>query len=91
VLFITHDIEEAIFLSDKVYVMTARPGRIKAELAIPLPRPRTPSMTSSKEFLEIRQELQRLIREESIKAMGTELGMERLSMEIGPDGPRDKL
>jgi len=91
VLFITHDIEEAIFLSDKVYVMTARPGRIKAELAIPLPRPRTPSMTSSKEFLEIRQELHRLIREESIKAMGTELGMERLSMEIGPDGPRDKM
>ena len=97
VLFITHDIEEAIFLSDKVYVMTARPGQIKAELTIPLPRPRTPAMTTSKEFLGIRQELQRLIREESIKAMGPEIGsggmegMERLSMEIGPNGPRDKM
>ncbi|WP_235548559.1 hypothetical protein [Noviherbaspirillum sp. Root189] len=89
-LFITHDIEEAIFLSDKVYVMTARPGKIKAELKIPLPRPRTPDMTSSKEFLDIRHELQTLIREESIKSMGSEIssgGLEGLSMELGPEGP----
>ena len=53
VLFITHDIEEAIFLSDRVFVMTARPGRIKAELPIPLPRPRTAEMMSSVEFIQI--------------------------------------
>ncbi len=89
VLFITHDIEEAIFLSDKVYVMTARPGRIKAELPIPLPRPRLPAMTATPEFLGIRHELQRLIREESLKAMGPEIGsgsMEGLSMQLGPGG-----
>ena len=40
VLFVTHDIDEAIFLSDRVYCMTARPGTIKAEIAIPLERPR---------------------------------------------------
>ncbi|HWU85240.1 MAG TPA: ABC transporter ATP-binding protein [Rhodocyclaceae bacterium] len=73
VLFITHDIEESIFLSDKVYVMTARPGRIKAEIPVPLPRPRTPEMASSPEFLALYGKLKALIREESLAAMGKEL------------------
>ncbi|MDQ8024104.1 MAG: ABC transporter ATP-binding protein [Moraxellaceae bacterium] len=74
VMFITHDIEEAVFLSDRVYVMTARPGRIKAEIPIPLPRPRTPDMTSSPTFLALVRQLKSLIREESLAAMGGELG-----------------
>lgn len=73
VLFITHDIEESIFLSDKVYVMTARPGRIKAEIPIPLPRPRTPEMTASPTFMALHRQLKALIREESLAAMGGEL------------------
>jgi len=40
ILFITHDVEEAVLLSDRVYAMTARPGRVRAEIPIPLPRPR---------------------------------------------------
>jgi NitT/TauT family transport system ATP-binding protein len=73
VLFVTHDIDEAIFLSDRVYCMTARPGTIKAEITIPLERPRHQSMMMSSEFLGLRRGLMSLIREESIKAMGGEL------------------
>jgi NitT/TauT family transport system ATP-binding protein len=73
VLFVTHDIDEAIFLSDRVYCMTARPGAIKAEVAIPLPRPRQPSMMMSSEFLALRRGFMGLIREESLKAIGGEL------------------
>jgi NitT/TauT family transport system ATP-binding protein len=89
VLFITHDIEESIFLSDKIYVMTARPGRIKAEITVPLPRPRTPEMTYSTQFIELVQRLKGLIREESLAAMGSELkdgGLGGFSMEVGPLG-----
>ncbi|RQP21233.1 ABC transporter ATP-binding protein [Piscinibacter terrae] len=89
VLFITHDIEEAIFLSEKVYVMTARPGRIKAEIPIPLPRPRTPEMMSSPTFHALVRQLKGLIREESLAAMGGELGaagLQGLDAHIGQDG-----
>jgi NitT/TauT family transport system ATP-binding protein len=89
VLFITHDIEEAVFLSDRIYVMTARPGRIKAELDVPLPRPRTAAMTSSPEFAAMVKQIKGLIREESIAAMGGELndgGLAGLCTEVGPQG-----
>ena len=89
VLFITHDIEESIFLSDKVYVMTARPGRIKAEITVPLPRPRTAEMTASTEFIAMVQRLKALIREESLASMGAELkegGLQGFGMAVGPKG-----
>jgi ABC-type nitrate/sulfonate/bicarbonate transport system ATPase subunit len=68
ILFVTHDVEEAIFLSDRVFVMTARPGRIKAEIAVTLPRPRTYAMKTSETFLRLKQHALGLIREEAIKA-----------------------
>jgi NitT/TauT family transport system ATP-binding protein len=89
VLFITHDIDEAIFLSDRIYVMTARPGRIKAEIVVPLARPRTPEMTSTPEFAALVNSIKGLIREESLAAMGGELehgGLTGLSTEVGPRG-----
>jgi len=57
VLFITHDIDEAILLGDKVLVMTARPGTVKSETVIDLPRPRDPSVVLSPEFIRIKQRL----------------------------------
>jgi NitT/TauT family transport system ATP-binding protein len=89
VLFITHDIEEAIFLSDRVYVMTARPGRIKAEIEIPLPRPRTAEMMSSVVFTQVLHKLRNLIREESLAAMGNELdsgGLEGFAVDVDARG-----
>jgi NitT/TauT family transport system ATP-binding protein len=78
VLFVTHDIDEAIFLSDRVYCMTARPGRIKAEILVPLERPREQAVMMSSEFLQLRRGLMSLIREESLKAMGGEINDDAL-------------
>jgi NitT/TauT family transport system ATP-binding protein len=68
VLFITHDIEEAILLADRVCVMTARPGRIKKSIEVRMPRPRSIELTTSPEFNALRREVLDLIREESVRA-----------------------
>ena len=68
VLFITHDIEEALLLADRVCVMTARPGRIKKSIPVPMPRPRSIELTTSPEFNVLRREVLDLIREESVRA-----------------------
>jgi NitT/TauT family transport system ATP-binding protein len=68
VLFITHDIEEALLLADSVSVMTARPGRIKKRLTVDLPRPRSLEVTTSPVFNELKREVLALIREESLRA-----------------------
>lgn len=70
VLFVTHDVDEAIFLSDRVSIMTARPGTLKRELAVPLPRPRTPEMATEETFVRLKREALALIREESLKTLG---------------------
>lgn len=71
VLFVTHDVDEAILLSDRIYVMTARPGRIKAELRVDLPRPRHWLETEgSLHFAELRHEALRLLHEEVRRAGG---------------------
>jgi len=72
VLFITHDIDEAILLGDKVLVMTARPGTVKSETVIDLPRPRDPSVVLSPEFIRIKQRLLAEIEEESQKTFAQE-------------------
>jgi NitT/TauT family transport system ATP-binding protein len=68
VLFITHDIEEALLLADRVCVMTARPGRIKKSIDVNIPRPRAIEVTTSPEFNALRREVLALIREESEQA-----------------------
>lgn len=68
VLFVTHDIEEAIFLASRVVVMTARPGRIKSDIMISLPHPRHYTIKTSPEFSALKARLTEDIRAEAVLA-----------------------
>jgi ABC-type nitrate/sulfonate/bicarbonate transport system ATPase subunit len=68
VLFITHDVDEAVFLADRVYVMSARPGRIVDEVAITLARPRDAEIRLADEFVQLRNHLLERIRGETLKS-----------------------
>jgi len=65
ILFITHDIEEAVFLGDRIFVMTARPGKTKALIPVPLERPRRYEMVLSSSFNETKARIFELIKEET--------------------------
>ncbi len=67
VLFVTHDIEEAIFLANRVVVMTARPGRIKADLTVALPHPRHYTLKTTPEFSALKAQITEDIRSEALK------------------------
>ena len=68
VLFVTHDIDEAIYLGDRVIVFTARPGRLKDEIRIDLPRPRSIEVKKSGEYLAYRNRVWDSLRAEVLKA-----------------------
>jgi ABC-type nitrate/sulfonate/bicarbonate transport system ATPase subunit len=62
VLFVTHDVEEALFLADRIYVMSPRPGRIVAEIAVPFVRPRDLRLLGDPAFARAKAELLALLR-----------------------------
>lgn len=68
ILFITHDVDEALFLADRVLVMSSRPGRIKDEVIVPFDRPRNHSVIASPEFADLKQSIFQSIYEESVLA-----------------------
>ncbi|MDR2019956.1 MAG: ABC transporter ATP-binding protein [Treponema sp.] len=68
ILFVTHSIDEAILLSDRVAFMSSRPGRIREIIAIDLPRPRTEGIRNSVDFARIRKNLWELLQEEALQA-----------------------
>jgi ABC-type nitrate/sulfonate/bicarbonate transport system ATPase subunit len=70
ILFVTHDIDEALFISDRVYIMTARPGRIRQTLDVNLPRPRVmEDIILDPHFIEQKHAVLAAIKEESLKAI----------------------
>ncbi|WP_353858496.1 ABC transporter ATP-binding protein [Azospirillum formosense] len=72
VMFVTHDIDEAIFMASRVVVMSARPGRIKCDIAIDLPHPRSYKVKTTPEFAAYKERLTEEIRVETIKAVTME-------------------
>ena len=70
ILFITHSISESVMLSDRVYVMSCRPGTFKKIIDVDIPRPRSSSTLSTQRFGEITEEIWKELKEETTKAMG---------------------
>lgn len=68
VVFVTHDVDEAVFLADRILVMSASPGSVIADLRVQLPRPRSPEISTSEEYLDLKRICLEHIRAESIKA-----------------------
>jgi NitT/TauT family transport system ATP-binding protein len=65
IVFVTHDVEEAVFLASRVLLMSARPGRIREELAVTLPRPRSFEVLTTEEFVLIKKHLLSLVHDPS--------------------------
>ena len=74
VLFVTHDIDEAVFLGDRIVVMSASPGRIIADISVDLPRPRGQDLLTTPAFTDIKRECLELIRRETLKAFEQQNG-----------------
>ena len=66
VIYVTHSLEEAILLSDRVMVMTARPGTFKAQISVDFPRPRSPEIKDSAHFLALHAEIWNHLRDEVV-------------------------
>jgi len=67
VVFVTHDVEEALYLADRVVVLGSSPGRIIQEIAVPFERPRSRRLFSSREFIELSERIGQLFREDVLQ------------------------
>ncbi|WP_434221264.1 hypothetical protein [Mesorhizobium caraganae] len=68
VIFVTHNVEEAVYLSDRIFVMSLNPGRIKECITVPAVRPRPPGIQHDRDVLEFQARVLKSIREEISRA-----------------------
>jgi len=71
VIFVTHSIDEAVFLADRIVVMTGRPGQIKEIVVNPLPRPRADRLRGESAFSRLTMDIWELVRDAAVKAIET--------------------
>jgi ABC-type nitrate/sulfonate/bicarbonate transport system ATPase subunit len=69
IVLVTHDVDEALLLSDRVYVLTARPGKVKAVMDVNLPRPRSHHMVTEGPFISLKSEMIAALREENLRVV----------------------
>lgn len=69
ILYVTHNIQEAVYMADRVVVLSRRPGRVLAEIAVPLERPRTEAMLGDEAFLETTERIWALIKDQARAAL----------------------
>jgi NitT/TauT family transport system ATP-binding protein len=81
VLFITHDLDEAVYLADRIIVLGARPGHVKEVIEVPLPRPRTREIMLDPYFLATKARLEELIHPPQEEAADERLPLPRLTVE----------
>ena len=84
ILFITHDLDEAVLLADRILVLKANPGEVQELIEVPVPRPRNPGQIQSPEFLATRRRLDELIHPPASETTLEKLPIVRLT-EIGDD------
>ena len=68
VLMVTHDVEEALFLAQRIYVLSSHPGRVKREIVVPFDETRGPEVRRSEAFLDLRDEVRGLLMVEAAQA-----------------------
>jgi NitT/TauT family transport system ATP-binding protein len=83
VLFVTHQIDEAIYLSDRVLVMSARPGRLLADISIDLPRPRSLEIKRTPQFLDYIDRVWRLIEGQVKRTLAAERAFSGSNADVG--------
>ena len=68
VVFVTHDVQEAVFLADRISIMSSRPGRIEHVIDVPLPKDRGEDTLEDREFVQLSEHIWRLVREQAVAA-----------------------
>ncbi|RME72194.1 MAG: ABC transporter ATP-binding protein [Verrucomicrobia bacterium] len=84
IVFITHDLDEAVYLADRILVLDPHPGRVREVVEVPVPRPRSPDQFLTPPFLSVRRHLDTLIHPPSEKQAQRDLPIVRLT-EVGDD------